>query len=321
MSGSDPSEPALPTDHECLVVGAGPAGLTAALFLARYRRDTVVFHHASPRNLYAHGVHGFLGQHGIPPAELLQRGQDEVRQHGGVIVEACVTMAHQLDDGRFELRAFTPSGAELTRRGERVLLATGLKDLTPDCPGFLEFYGTSVFHCPDCDGYEVTGRTVAVLCRDHSIVGFAKGLLTWTDRLVALTDGAVVEPETREALDAMGIPIRERRVARLEGDEDRRQLERVLFEGDEPLECDALFFQFGTVPASDLHHQLGCKLEGSSGLVWANAAQETSVSGVYAAGDITPQSQLAIVAAAEGAMAAISIHRSLVREEQPSRHL
>jgi thioredoxin reductase len=84
--------------YECIVVGAGPSGLSAALFLARYRRRVVTFHHNSPRNLYSHGVHGFLGHHGILPVDLLARGRAEVKQHGGKIIEGCVTTAERIGD-------------------------------------------------------------------------------------------------------------------------------------------------------------------------------------------------------------------------------
>ena len=306
---------------DCIVVGAGPAGLSAALFLARYRRPTITFHHASPRNLYSHGVHGFLGHHGIPPAELLSRGQAEVRQHGGVVLEACVTTVEKTADGHFRVTAVDPAGGTHHAVGRRLLLATGLKDLTPTAPGWLDFYGSSVFHCPDCDGFEVSGLRVAALGCDRAVLGLARSLLTWTDRIVVLTDGPAdwLTDDDRAELADRAIAIVLDRVVGLEGRASERQLERIRLADGGAVSCDALFFHLGTVPAADLHEQLGCRLDPESGLVSTDDAQETSVVGVYAAGDLTPRSQLAIVAAAEGAMAGISIHRSLVLEERPHR--
>jgi thioredoxin reductase len=297
--------------YDCIVIGAGPAGLSASLFLARYLRRTLTFHHNSPRNEYAHGVHGFLGHHGIRPGELLARGRDEVTTHGGLIIEACVNSVEQISPEHFRVVAGTK-----TFEARRLLLATGLRDLTPDCPGFREFYGFSVHHCPDCDGYEVKDKRVVVLSRGDNSAGFTANLLTWTRHITLLTDGGEITNDDRAKLSALDIAIRTEAIVRLEGDTSSRQLQRVLFAKGEPLECDALFFNLGTELATNFHETLGCRLDPECGLVWVDDTQQTSVVGVYAAGDITPQSQLAVVAAAEGAMAAIHIHRSLIPEER-----
>jgi thioredoxin reductase len=305
--------------YDCIVIGAGPAGLSASLFLARYRRRVLTFHHNSPRNLYSHGVHGFLGHHGIMPEELLARGRDEVTEHGGLIVEACVTGVERVGDECFRVVAGDDGASEPQAfEARRLILATGLRDLTPDCPGFRDFYGISVFHCPDCDGFEVTGKRVVVLGRGRETVGFTLGLLTWTDKLTLVTSGDAgdMTDEHREKLAQFNIPITTQSIASLEGEKETNQLRRICFDDGEAMECDALFFNLGVEPASDFHEMLGCKLDEECGLVWVDEEQQTSVRGVYAAGDLTPRSQLAVVAAAEGAMAAIHLHKSLIPDEQ-----
>jgi thioredoxin reductase len=297
--------------YDCIVIGAGPAGLSASLFLARYLRRTLTFHHNSPRNEYAHGVHGFLGHDGIRPGELLARGRDEVMAYGGLIIEACVTAVEKVSPEHF--RVFTGPESK-TFEAQRLLLATGLRDLTPDCPGFHEFYGSSVHHCPDCDGYEVKDKRVAVLAHDSNAAAFAEHLLTWTKQLTLLTDQNEISSSNRAKLAELDIPIRTEAVVALDGDKRNQQLERVLFSAGEPLECDALFFNLGTELATNFHETLECRLDEECGLVWVDETQQTSIDGVYAAGDITPHSQLAVVAAAEGAMAAIQIHRSLIQD-------
>jgi thioredoxin reductase len=193
----------------------------------------------------------------------------------------------------------------------RLLLATGLRDLTPDCPGFREFYGWSVFHCPDCDGYEVKDKRVAVLAYDKNAAGFTQNLLTWTRHITLLTDQREISKDDRAKLAALDVAVRTDAVVALAGDASTKQLQRVVFAEGDPLECDALFFNLGTELATNFHETLACRLDPDCGLVWVDETQQTSVEGVYAAGDLTPNSQLAVVAAAEGAMAAIHIHRSL----------
>jgi thioredoxin reductase len=287
--------------YDCIVIGAGPAGLSASLFLARYLRRTLTFHHNSPRNEYAHGIHGFLGHHGIRPNELLARGRDEVTSHGGLIIEACVNTVERVSSERFRVSVGTEQRAFEARR---LLLATGLRDLTPDCPGFREFYGLSVHHCPDCDGYEVKDKRVAVLVRGNNPVAFTGNLLTWTRHLTLLTDQTELSDHDRARLARLNVAVRTEAV-----------VIRVLFAEGEPLQCDALFFNLGTELATNFHETLGCRLDPECDLVWVDQTRQTSVEGVYAAGDITPNSQLAVVAAAEGAMAAIHIHQSLKPEE------
>ena len=299
--------------YDCIVIGAGPAGLSASLFLARYLHRTLTFHHNSPRNEYAHGVHGFLGHHGIRPGELLARGRDEVTSHGGLIIEACVTAVEKVSPEHFRVYTGEEVSARRVFNARRLLLATGLRDLTPDCSGFREFYGWSVFHCPDCDGFEVRDKRVAVLTHGKNSMGFVENLLTWTRKLTLLTDGSEISSEDRAKAAQLEIPVRTETVIALGGDKSTRQLQRVVFSEGDPLECDALFFNLGTELATDFHETLGCRLDPECDLLWVDDTQQTSVTGVYAAGDITPQSQLAVVAAAEGAMAAIHIHRSLSR--------
>ncbi|HEX8294023.1 MAG TPA: NAD(P)/FAD-dependent oxidoreductase [Pyrinomonadaceae bacterium] len=301
---------------DCIVIGAGPAGLSASLFLARYRRRVLTFHHNSPRNVYSHGVHGFLGHHGILPTELLARGREEVTAHGGLIVEGCVTRVERLGEECFRVSTGDEKIVGQTFDARRLLLATGLRDLTPDCPGFREFYGASVFHCPDCDGFEVTGKRVAVLGNGKKTVGFTLSLLTWTDHLTLVTGGdpGDMTDEHRAKLAAFDIPVVNRGIVKLEGDAESKRLERARLDDGGVVECDALFFNLGTEPASGFHEALGCRLEEEGGLVWVDEGHQTSVPGVYAAGDLTPRSQLAVVAAAEGAMAAVHIHKSLLPE-------
>ena len=237
--------------------------------------------------------------------------------HGGLIVEARVTEAKKLSADRFHLSAERQGQSE-TFETRRLLLATGLRDLTPDCIGFRQFYGTSVHHCPDCDGYESRNKRIAVLGGGKKTVGFVLSLLTWTNKITLITGGDAgdMTADDRVKLSDLNIQIIDRRIVALEGNLESKQLQRVLLQEGDSIECESLFFNLGTELASNLHEMLGCKLDDESGLVWVDESQQTSVPGVYAAGDITPNSQLAVVAAAEGAMAAIHLHQSLIPSER-----
>ena len=148
-------------------------------------------------------------------------------------------------------------------------------------------------------------------------VGFALGLLTWTNKITLITeDEAGLSKDLRAKLAAFDIGVRDQTIKALDGDLEARQLQRIVFNEGDALECDALFFNLGTEPASNLHEMLGCEIDKTCGLIWVDQTRQTSVEGVYAAGDITPNSQLAVVAAAEGAMAAIHIHDSLIPPER-----
>src|SRR5690349_11953219 len=303
--------------YDCIIIGAGPAGLSAALFLARYRRRTLTFHHNSPRNEYAHGIHGFLGHDGIAPAELLARGRDEVTAYGGLIIESCVTGIERLSNDHFRIFTGDMDQDRRTFDARRVLLATGLRDLTPDCPGFRDFYGVTVHHCPDCDGYECIDKRIAVLGTGTKTAGFALSLLTWTNKITLITENPDgLSQDDRGKLADVDISVRDQKIARLEGDCESQRLRQIAFTDGDTLECDALFFNLGTEPASNLHEMLGCKIDETCGLVWVDRTAQTSVEGVNAAGNITPNSQLAVVAAAEGARAAIHIHDSLIPSVQ-----
>jgi thioredoxin reductase len=296
--------------YDSIVIGGGPAGLSAALMLARYNRGVLTFHHNNPRNAYARGIHGFLGHDGIRAEELLGRGRAEVERYGGSVIEC------QVDKVERSKNLFTVTAGAILYTGRTVVLATGVRDITPDIPGFLDFYGSSIHHCPDCDGYEVRGKRVGVLGSGHEAVSLIKALRVWTPELTLLTNGA--EPELKagdhETIVSWKIPALTERITGIAGNIATRRIERLRFANGTSLQCDALFFHIGTIHACSFHEALGCKIEPETGLISVGPDQQTSVPGVYAAGDITPLTRMAVVAAAQGTIAAVHIHKYLLRE-------
>lgn len=294
---------------DAVVVGAGPAGLSAAFWLARYRRRVLALDDARPRNEAAWAVHGFPGLADVAPAELRRRLRDQARTAGAMVRHGRVV------DVRGQKNGFTLERADDEPvRARRVVLAYGRADRVPDIPGVRELYGTAVYHCPDCDGPSVTGCRVGVLGHDRAAAALALYLLTWAQRVLLLTNGldADLDAPVRDVLDRHGIAVRTGPIRRVEGTAGR--IHRAILEEGE-VDVDALFFHWGSDPSSELGPQAGCRCDTSGDLRVDARTLETSVPGVYAAGDIVGRPYLAISAAAEGVRAALSVHRSLLAPE------
>ena len=297
--------------YDVAIVGGGPAGLTAALFLARYLHSVVLIDSRDPRNWEARGINGYLGLHGITPPELRERGRAEVTRYGGILIDGCVSTVRREAEDRF----VTTLENGRTLASLRLMLAIGIKDVWPQVPGLDQCYGQTVHHCPDCDGHEARDRRTVVIASGRSAAGMALSLTTWTHDITICTNGkpAGIEPRLRAKLEALKIPVVEQPLERLESDgSEARAL--VLNDGS-TVECERIFFAIGHYPADDLGVQLGCARD-DEGLIVVDDKHRTSVRNVFAAGDITPGPHLAIAAAGGGAVAALAMHASLVPEER-----
>jgi len=293
---------------DAAIVGGGPAGLAAALWLARFRRDIRLFDGGPTRNEATWAVHGYPGVPDLPPAELRRRMREQALGAGAMIVPARV---RRVEGEKNSFQVVTDDGAHYVAR--RILLAFGRTDILPEIDGLADHLGISVFHCPDCDGPSVAGARVGVLGHERRAAALALYLLAWADSTVLLTHGhePVLEPHVRQLLDRWGVDIRTDPVSAFEG--RRGQLQRARFDGDaEPL--DALFIRLGSRPGSDIADQLGCECD-DEGHIRTGRAQETSIPGVFAAGDIAGHPHLVVAATAEGVRAALAIHRSLLPPE------
>ncbi len=299
-------------DSDVIIVGAGPAGLSAALVLARACRSVLVFDHGHPRNASTEHLNGFLTRDGIAPREFLAIAREEIARYAQVqVIDLEVT--HALCENH-AFRVTTIDGR--TFASKKLLLATGVVDHVPDVPGLREMYGKSVFHCPYCDGYEVRGKPLAVYGCEERGYGLALELLGWSTDVVLVTDGACgIDAKGLARLAKHDIEVREEKVVRLEGRDGK--LERVIFESGEPLERHALFFTTGQTQRSRLADALGCEFN-DKGTVRTGPYQTTHLAGLYVAGDASRAVQWVIVAAAEGAEAAYSINQDLIKESLAS---
>jgi thioredoxin reductase len=297
--------------YDVAVVGGGPAGLTAALWLARYLHSVVLIDSGDPRNWQTRGINGYLGHPGIRPSELRGHGREECRRHDVMLVDELVDRVDTDDCERFDL--YTVSGVHFAAR--RLLLAIGIKDIWPTIPGLDRCFGASIHVCPDCDGFEARGKKILVIGRGRRAVGMALNLTAWTDQIVVCTHGhpPEMDDELLAKLDALQIPVLDGHIERVHSADGF--VTAVEFPTGLQLDCDRIFFSIAQYPADDLGVQLGCKRD-ERGQIVVDYAFHTSVTNVFAAGDITPGPQLAIRAAADGAVAAMAIHKSLVPEER-----
>ncbi|HEX5069733.1 MAG TPA: NAD(P)/FAD-dependent oxidoreductase [Vicinamibacterales bacterium] len=297
-------------DAEVIIVGGGPAGLSAALILARACRSAILFDSGRPRNQASDHMHGYLTREGISPPEFLRIGREELEPYDSItIAKAQVTGARCLADG-FEVTV-TGGGAY---RSRKLLIATGVVDNVPAVPGLDALYGTSAFHCPYCDAFEFRGQPVAVYGRGARAHGLALELLGWTHDLAVCTDGPDEMTEDQLAeLARHGIIVRRDRVRRLDGHHGR--LERVIFDAGDPLPRRALFFTTGQHQASALARSLGCEFN-NKGTVRTGRHESTNIPGLFVAGDASRDVQWVIVAAAEGAEAAFAMTQDLLADER-----
>lgn len=296
--------------YDAVVIGGGPAGLAAALWLARYRLHVRLLDSGDPRNAPTWAVHGYLGLPEVPPLELRRIAREQAIAAGAELEAATVESVHgSCDDFRVRLSDERELGAR------RVLFATGLRDIIPEIPGLLDYYGTGIWHCPDCDGPSVEGLRVGVIGWGRQIAAFCMEMLTWTDQLTILTHGhgPALPDESREALDRFGIPWRTQPIAAIEGESGR--LQRARFVDGSTGEFDAMFFHIAYGPGCSIPIELGCEATDEA-ILLVDKDFETSVPGIFAAGDVTPGSKLAIRAAADGTRAAIGIYRSLMPPER-----
>ena len=306
------STPDLKNDvYDVAIVGGGPAGLTASLWLARYLHSVVLIDSGDPRNWETRGINGFLGSQGIRSPDLRARGRHDAEQFGAELVDDEVCKVQNTNGERFVLEL--KKGRTLESR--RLLLCIGIRDVWPDIPGLSDCYGETAHVCPDCDGYETRGRKTVVVGSGRKAVGMALNLTTWTDKLVICTNGEPpnMEAELLEKLKGLNIPVLEAEVKNISSKDG--EIRSLNLEGGMCLDCDRLYFAIGQYPADDLGAQLKCKRDKSL-FIEIDEHYHTSVKNVFAAGDIVGGPQLAIAAAADGAIAALSIHASLVPESR-----
>lgn len=298
-----------PQIQEVLIIGGGLAGLSAAVYLGRSRRDTLLVHSDRSMAKWEADVQNYLGfPDGIDGNELLRLGRAQVTRFHVGIVEDEISSLEKIKDGTFRAQ-----GRESTYAAKRVLIATGLTHLPPDIPGVKDCLGKSLFFCKDCDAFRVQGRRIVIIGHGNEAVDYALAMLLYSPSVMIATNGNEPRWDGDRAawLTEYRIMIRRERICRVE--HDGGHLQGFAFEQGEQVAVDAAFTTRGDIYHSDLAEEAGASLD-NQGEIIIDVHLQTTVPGLYAAGCVTPANCQMIIAAGQGATAAQAINRDLFEE-------
>jgi thioredoxin reductase len=300
-----------PVAVDVLVVGGSVAGLSAALLLARCRRNVTVVDAGRPRNRASRHMHGFLSREGISPSRFLRISRNQLKKYSNVQLAA--DTVRSVVRQRKGFLAETENGARW--EATIVLLATGIIDELPDLPGVDEFYGKSVHHCPYCDGWEHRDKPIGVHGGGRGGSELAREMLIWSRDVIYFSDGKKVPTRTRRELTTLGVVLEETPIVALKG--RKGMLQRIVLADGRQVKRSGLFFQSSQRQNCDLAAKLGCDFK--EGLVDCDEKAKTGIRGLYVAGNTSSGLQLAVVAAADGARAAHLINTELLERAESSQ--
>jgi thioredoxin reductase len=295
--------------YDVLIVGGGPAGLSAALLLGRCRRTALLCDEGQQRNLSSPAIHGLLGREGRSPAAFLREARQELKRYNSVSVRGTRVTDIVSVGGSFEFSCADGT----TGNASKILLATGLVDELPKLAGIDPLYGISIHHCLYCDGFEYSGKSVAALGKGDKGAELALMMKHWIQDIVVCSDGTEISAKAMRKLDEHFILVRSEPIQSLEGTNGK--LTNIKFKNGPDLPRAGLFFSTGCHQASDLSKRLGCQRDTKGGVVMDSITEETSVPGVYVAGDVSRDVLLVAAAIAEGARAAVAINKAFLRRD------
>jgi thioredoxin reductase (NADPH) len=304
-----------PRIYDSIVIGGGPAGLSAAIYLARYNRSVIVADHGSGRSTTHETNENYLGfPDGIRSTELRELGRRQAERFGAEFVECKIEEVSRLEDG------FRAACDEVELHGRTLIFATGVRDYLPEFENedVNDYFGKSLFWCITCDGHKVRGKRVVVVGRDDEAATTTLQFLNFTPYLTLVTNrdlpGHEISPKKQHQLAAAGIPLIEGRVAKVYGQDGF--MEAIETDDGRRIDTDFMFSQQGARPNTLLARALGVDLD-PVGYIKVDAEQRTNVPMIFAAGDVTREYAHQVVTAAhEGSTAACSANYELYRPEQ-----
>ena len=299
------------TEYQVVIVGGGPAGLSAALLMGRGRTRALVCDTGSARHLVAPEAHSFLTRDGTPPAELRRIGREQLEPYETIeFRHAEVTSIEQRPEGGFRVSAEGQPAID----AQFVLLATGIVDIHLEIPGYMDFWGKSLVHCPYCHGWEFRDRPLGVLAPTPDTLDMGPLLTHWSKDVIVFAQAELEIPEELASrMEAKHVAVERRSVRRIVGSSNSGMIEAVELEDGARIPRAALYYRPKQRPSDfvqDLGPGLGTRFT-EEGFVEVDEWQRTSVAGLYAAGDLTTARQQIVVAAAHGFTAALAIERAL----------
>ena len=293
--------------YDVVIIGGGPAGLSAALTLGRARKRVLLCDAGPRRNASATHVHNFVTRDGTPPDEFRSIGRRQLESYPNVEMQSAHVEAIEGTRGAFQIHV----GSEILQ-ARRVLLCMGMIDEMLPVEGFRELWGQAIFQCPFCHGWEVRDQTWGCLAMNAMIVPFAIHLRGWTNDVIVFTNGTFdISPEDFTKLQACGVRIETRPIARILA--NGQQMKGVTLTDGSTIPCPVLFAH-PPQRQVDLVYKLGLALDEHGSIRVDPMHRETSIPGIYAAGDVMSRMQGAIVAAAAGTHAAATLNHDLTAE-------
>ncbi|WP_026967647.1 NAD(P)/FAD-dependent oxidoreductase [Algoriphagus terrigena] len=294
---------------DVIIIGGSYAGLSAAMALGRSLRRVLVIDAGKPCNRQTPHSHNFLTQDGKTPSEIAVIAREQVEKYDTVSFLSDYAVQGRKTDQGFEIS--TEKGEVF--EGTKLIFATGVKDLMPPIPGFVECWGISVIHCPYCHGYEVRGERTGVLANGEFAFEYAKMITNWTKDLTLFTQGeSSLAKEQAEKLMAKGVKIIKSKIAQIEHADGK--LTQVHLEDGSKVPLAALYAKTDFVQSSDIPLALGCTIA-KNGYLEVDFVQKTNIPGVFACGDSTNMFRTVSYAVSAGTMAGAACNKELIDEE------